>query len=210
MAAGALAILAVVGVVTWQILAQTAVGGVRVVFDADPVRCEGATVSTTPDPPAVLAGEYREDVYFDDEFYEPRVEITDGMSCVLRLQVFNDGWAEVAVDAVGIPGMADRMLWPLQVSHVNPNGQAQLPDVEDAAQFEIEGMSIPSGGRQAFLVIVEYTGDRTTMSECSSFRPRPPYIVAAAGGATRAVAPADGIGVWYRMGMSDGSDCAPE
>jgi|GEM_PF-1167610 len=206
--AGVLTVLAVVGVVTWQILAQTALGGVRVVFDVDPVRCEGATVGTMPDTPVLADGAYRDDVYFDEEFYEPRVDITEGMRCALRLHVFNDGWADVAVEAVGVPGMAERMAWPLRVSHVNPNGQTQLADVDDAARFEIEGISIPRGERQTFLVIVEYSGDRTTMEECSSFWPLPPHVVAAAGGATRVVAPADGVGIWYRMGKADGSDCA--
>lgn len=208
LALGVLAAVAVVGVVTWQILAQTALAGVRVVFDADPVRCEGASVGTMPEAPVVADGAYRDDVYFDEEFYEPRVDIAEGMRCALRVHVFNDGWADVAVEAVGVPGMAEGMAWPLRVSHVNPNGQTRLADVDDAARFAIEGTSVPRGERQAFLIIVEDTGERVAMEECSSFWPLHPYVVAAAGGATREIAPADGAGIWYRM--ADGSDCTPE
>lgn len=198
----------VVGLLTWQILAQTALGGVRMVFDAAPVRCENGSVGLTPDPPEIAEGAFREDVYFDDAFYEPVVDIGEGTRCALRLQVINHGWADVEVTTIGVPGMAQRMEWPVVARHANPNGQNRLPDREDSAEFAIEGIAVPSGATQIFTVIVEYAGAEGTMTQCSSFRPMPPYAEIAAGGMTARVAPGGEVGIWYRAAPASGADCS--
>ncbi|MEI2270053.1 hypothetical protein OHB93_12095 [Microbacterium sp. No. 7] len=200
-AVGAIAVV----VAGWQIAAWTALGAVRIVYDARPVACEGAEV--TLDPPGA-SDEFLSDGGFagDETFYSPVVGVEPGMTCGVRFFVVNDGWSEVDARAVALPGMQEEFVSLIRPTMVNPNGQMRLADTDDAAVFAIEGMPVPAGDQQSFTVILEANAeDAGGYDQCSGFMPRPPRVTVSALGVERTVASPEDSGIWYSDGAR--SDC---
>ena len=191
--AAAVAASAVVG---WWVVAQSTLERVRIVYDAVPVRCDGTTVGVTP------AIEESDETPFDEEFHSPVVDVADGMSCAIRLHVVNESGEDVQVERVGMPGAAESMADSVVPAFVNPNGQRRVADAEEAAEFLIEGVSVPANGSQAFLIVIESAGG-DDYDPCTSTKPRAPYVVASFAGVTKQVASADTAGIWYRFGTHE-------
>ncbi len=195
-----------VGVIGWQIAARSAVGGVRIVYDARPLVCEGAEVGLEP---ADSSDEYVGENGFavDEQFYAPVVGVVPGMTCALRLHVVNDGWSDVEVRTVGLPSMDESRLSLVRPMFVNPNGQERLADTEGAAVFAIEGMTIPAHGSQAFTVMLEADeADADSYEPCSGELPRSPEVTIAALGVDQTVASPADFGVWYYDGPRSGCE----
>ena len=186
----------VVGFVAWLVAIQVLLGSVRIAYDAEPVRCDGAEVGLYPG--------YDEDdpgqsLYFDEQFHDPLVELSPGGVCGIRMHVVNDGWADVVVEKVGMPMMDQTLSGPLDAVMVNPNGQTRLPDTENsAAEFLLEGpIVVPAGATQSFVVVVEDSGDYAALGECTFVRTPGPYAVLTAATFTRQVDSAPTDGFWY-------------
>jgi hypothetical protein len=190
-------------VLAWQVAALSAVGGVRVAYDAMPVVCEGAEVTLDPPvPDAQDAGQ----AGYSEEFHSPVVGVMPGMTCGLRLHVINDGWTDVDLSELVLPGMQEEFASPVRPRIVTPNGQVRLPDRDDAAAFDIEGLPLPAGTRQTLTVILDTDeADVDLYGPCSGVTPRGPQVVVSALGTVRAVdAPAE-ADVSYLNGSQD--DC---
>lgn len=193
--------VAALALIGWFVAAQVSLSSVRIVYDAAPVRCEGANVGLyAADGGDGAAGE----VPFDDRFLSPVVDVTEGMLCAIRLHIVNTSWMEVEVTTVGVPMMGSEMSTPLRALHVNPNGQTRLPDtVEGSAEFLIEGgITVPVGGSQPLLVVIDASGVRDGLGQCVALGPLSPYVVVQLADISRHVASADEDGIWYRRGSA--------
>ncbi|WP_405374512.1 MULTISPECIES: hypothetical protein [unclassified Microbacterium] len=201
-------VAALTGLAVWQVVAQTAVGGIRIVYDAAPVRCVGGAVSTDPGVDAPVSPDDPDPgVYFDDEFQNLRVDLVGGVTCGIRMHVTNDGWTDVEITTIGVPGMAADALWPVRAVMVTPNGQTRLDDADRDARFSIEGISVAAGERASFTVIVEYDGSKSAnMSSCSSWTPAAPYALVSAAGVEKTVMSPEEFTVQYRAGTADDCD----
>ncbi len=210
-----IAVLAVVGLLVWQSLVQSALGGVRVTYDADPVRCQGAEVGLfpgiTPD------GEYPDDVpyelYFDEEFHRPLVDLERGMRCTLRIHVINDGWAEVRVTQLLLRHFGESSGLAVQAVGVSPNGSEPLqltdsygfPDAIDAA-FAIEGgLGVPAGFSQMFVAVFEY-GNDASMGTCGATSVNVPVMTVEALGQSATAAPTEDQVIAFRIPDANGCD----
>lgn len=189
--------IVVLGLIGWgaySVTAQSAVNGISVVYDAQPLRCDGAEVGVVPDPSNI-------------EFLQPVVSLTEGMTCELRVQVLNNGWSEVAVTDVTALGMGTGNVLGLEAQFVNPNGQTwrDAPE-ENAAVFEIDGgIVVPVGESSTFTIVFGYGGG-ASMLACGAQGWNPPRVTVSALGATRDVQPGDENTVWAREGTA--AECA--
>lgn len=201
--AGIALVAAAVVVAGWQVAARSAVDGVRIVYDARPTACEGAKVSLDPPSPSdSFTGE--NGFAWDEDFYSPVIEVVPGMTCVLRLHVVNDGWSDVEVHSILLPGMDESSNSLVRPTFVNPNGQTRLADTEDGAVFAIEGMPVPAGTRQSFAVILEMNEeDADAFSPCTGSMPRSPEATVSALGVERTVPSPVDAGIWYYAGSRD-------
>lgn len=202
LAVGAIAVV----VAGWQIAAWTALGAVRIVYDARPVVCEGAEVGLQP---SGASGEVAGDDGFawDETFYSSVLWVEPGMTCAIRFFVVNDGWSEVDAQAVALPGMQEDHVSLVRPTMVNPNGQTRLADTDDAAVFAIEGMPVPAGEQRAFTVIVEANAeDADGYTVCSGFMPTPPQVTVSGLGVQRAVSSPEDSGIWFSAGPRDECD----
>ncbi len=191
-------------VLGWQIAARSALGGVRVVYDARPIVCEGAEVGLHPSGAADASRE-EDALAGDEQFYEPVVGVVPGMTCGLRLHVVNEGWSDVDVRTVALPSMGGSFLSLVKPLFVNPNGQVRLADSEDAAVFAVDGLTVPARGSQVLTVLLEADeADADSYEPCSGYRPQSPEVTLSALGVDRTVAAPEG-GVWYFDGPS--GDC---
>ncbi|BDZ65610.1 hypothetical protein [Agromyces mangrovi Wang et al. 2018] len=185
----AIAVVALAGWAAWAALGASALGGVRVVYDAEPLRCDGSAVHLTSDP-------------WNEEFLQPMAELTPGMSCELRVQVVNGGWVDVTVREVWLEGMGSGNLLGLRVDHVNPNGPEPLSQADETfdAGFEIlGGLVVPAGMSQAYTAAIRYDGG-AEMVECGSQGWNPVAVRVEALGASRLVQPADEFAIWFFEG----------
>lgn len=190
-----LGLLALAGWGIWTSVASTAVEGVRVVYDAQPVVCEGAEVGTTSDPESI-------------EFLQPIIDLTPAMTCQLRIQVVNDGWSDVTVTTVGLRNMNVGNPLGIEAMFVNPNGQEMLDNPENVdALFDLAGDGIVVAPDEivTFTAFFGYEGD-AQMEQCSSTGWNPPFVTVTAPGATRDVSPSDEFFIWVGMGTEQ--DCA--
>lgn len=190
---GGLALLAVVGLLVWQSVVQSALSGVRVTYDADPIRCQGAEVGVYP---GVADDDGDGALFFDEEFQQAGVELTPGMRCALRIQVVNEGWTDIEVTEVFLRFFGEGSGLAFSDVMVGPNGQARLPLVEsdgfvndiDAA-FRIDG-GIPVSPEQphVFVAVFDYAGD-AQMAECSWMGVNVPVVTFQAFGQSATAAP---------------------
>lgn len=202
LAVGAIAVV----VAGWQIAAWTALGAVRIVYDARPVVCEGAEVGLQP---SGASGEVTGDNGFawDETFYSSVLWVEPGMTCAIRFFVVNDGWSEVDAQAVALPGMQEEHVSLVRPTMVNPNGQTRLADTDDAAVFAIEGMPVPAGEQQAFTVILEANAaDADGYTDCSGFMPTPPEVTVSGLGVQRTVSSPEDSGIWFYAGPREECD----
>lgn len=200
----AVGVIAVV-IAGWQIAAWTAVGSVRIVYDARPIVCEGAEVTLDPSGESDWFG--AGDVRWDETFYAPVVGVEAGMTCGLRFFVVNDGWANVDAVRVELPGMQEEFVSLVRPTMVNPNGQTRLVDAEDGAVFAIEGMPVPAAGQQSFTVVLEANPeDADGYEACSGFIPRAPRVTVSALGVERTVASPEDAAIGYYSGARAGCD----
>lgn len=197
----AIAGVAALALIGWFVAVQVSLSNVRIAYDAAPVRCDGANVGlySSDDADGTTA-----EVPFDDRLLSPVVDVTPGMLCAVRLHIVNTSWAAVEVMMVGAPMMGSEMSTPLRALHVNPNGQTRLPDtVEGSAEFLIEGgITVPAGGSQTLLVVIDASGVRDGLSPCTALRPSSPYVVVQLAGLSRHVASDEEDGIWYRRGSA--------
>lgn len=185
-AAAALVVLAVAAA-GWQIVARSAVGSVRIAYDARPIVCEGGEATVSPDPSG-LSGP---DAFaFDEETYQWSVGVVPGMTCGLRFHVVNDGTIDAAVSEVVLPGLGEEMATLMRPASVNPNGQVRLADTDGDAVFEISGgIGVAGGTSETFIVILEdEPADADLYSACGGYAPPGPKVVVGALGVTRDIA----------------------
>ncbi|WP_353808987.1 hypothetical protein [Agromyces sp. SYSU T00194] len=186
---GTLAVAALAAWAIWAGLGASALAGVRVVTDAEPLRCEGSAVHLTSDP-------------WNSEFLQPMAELTPGMTCELRVHVVNGGWTDVTVREISLSGMGSGNVLGLRVEHVSPNGPEQSSRAPDAfdAHFEIlGGLVVPAGTSQVFTALVSYDGG-AEMVECGSQGWNPVAVRVETSGASRVVRPADEYAIWFFEG----------
>ena len=190
----------------WQIAAWSAVGGVRIVYDARPVACEGAEV--TLEPPGASDDLLGDGGFaWDETFYSSVVGVEPGMTCAIRFFVVNDGWSDIDAQAVALPGMQEEYVSLVRPTMVNPNGQTRLADTDDAAVFAIEGMPVPAGAQQSFTVILEANAeDAGGYDRCSGFIPRPPRVSVSVLGVQRSVASPEASAIGYYAGARAACD----
>lgn len=182
----ALAALVLVGWAAWARVSATAVGGVRVIYDAQPIVCEGSEVGVRPSAE-------------NPELLQPVVSLADGMRCELRIQVVNDSWSEVTVTTVGLEGLSSPNPLALEPAFVNPNGQERTDD-RQTAFFEITGgIVVPAGGSATFTAVIDYGGG-AEMVTCASQGWGVAVVTVTALGATREVRPAAEDVIWFQEG----------
>lgn len=138
-------IVLVVGFAGWLAIAASALGGISVEYDAQPLSCDGTEVGTIPSVE-------------DEDSRDLAVVVTDGATCELKFRVINDGWAEVSVDAVTARGLAPGNPAGAVVSFVNPN--AQFGEAVDGDyRFAVEGLiTVPAGAVQTFSIVYTFAG----------------------------------------------------
>ncbi len=68
----------VVGFIAWLVAIQVLLGSARIVYDAEPVRCDGADVGLYP---GYDADDPDQSLYFDEQFHDPLVELSPGAVC---------------------------------------------------------------------------------------------------------------------------------
>ncbi|MHC2997706.1 hypothetical protein [Microbacterium sp. HJ5] len=171
----ALAGLAAAGCVAWQLVAGAALGGVTVLYDAQPITCTGAEVGVMP-------------AAIHDEFLSQVVQLKHGARCELRIQVMNDGWAEVQIDAVTLRMLAAGNATDLEVPFVNPNGSAGVVEGQDVV-FALQGpLVVGAGELQTLEAPLVYGGDPHHM-ECTSTSWSIPAVTVSSHGQTRVLEP---------------------
>ena len=184
LAVGILVLVALVSGVAWWGASATALNGVRVVYDAAPLRCAGAEVGMMP-------GFEDEDMYFDEQFHVPFVSLTPGMQCALRFHVVNEGWTDVVVDQITLLLFGADAGLELSDVFVNPNGHERVPSADGGeldAHLVVTGLAIPPGGVQELTAVFTYAGS-TRIAECTSIWLNVPVVTVAALGAARHVQP---------------------
>ena len=204
-------LLAAVGAGIWHLVAQSALAGVRVTYDAEPVRCQGAEVGVFPD--LVPDGEYPDDypweLYFDDQFRTPLVNVAPGMTCALRIQVINDGWADATVSRIDLRFFGEIAGLAVAPVLVNPNGVGphDTPDGSNIdASFDIEGgIPVPSGATQTFTAVFEYR-QNPAMGECGATTVNVPVVTFDSMGQARSASPSDDQAISFRKPSPNGCD----
>lgn len=185
-------VVAALAVATWAAISASAVGGVRVTYDAQPLVCEGSEVGVRPSSD-------------NPELLQPVAVLAPGMRCELRIQVINDGWSDVTVATVGLEGLASPNPLALDPAFVNPNGQQRV-DRDGTALFEIEGgIVVPAAGSATFTAVIDYAGGAAMVS-CSGQGWGVAVVTVTALGATREARPAAEDVVWFQEGSL--SSCA--
>lgn len=183
-AVGIVVLVGLVAGIGWWAASATALNGVRVVYDAAPLRCDGAEVGAMP-------GLSDEDMLFDEQFHTPYVALTPGMQCGLRFHVLNEGWTDVAVDRITLMLFGADAGLELSDVFVNPNGHERVPSADGGeldAHLAVAELAIPAGGAQALTAVFSYAGS-TRIAECTSIWLNVPVVTVAALGAARDVQP---------------------
>lgn len=138
-------VLALIGLLTWATLGSTALGGVRVGYDVQPLTCEGTDVGAVPSVE-------------NPSLWQPAAELRPGMRCELRIQVVNEGWTAVTVTEITLVGLAQPNALRLEPLLVEPNGTASR-DIGRDAVFEIEdGVEVAAGATATFVAVISYDG----------------------------------------------------
>lgn len=204
-------LLAAVAAGSWHLVAQSALSGVRVTYDAEPVRCEGAEVGVFPD--LEPDGEYSEDfpweLYFDDQFRGPLVNVAPGMTCALRVQVVNDGWADVTVTRIDLRFFGEVAGLAVAPVLVNPNGVGPHGTADGSnidASFDIDGgITVPGGATQTFTAVFEYR-DNPAMGVCGATTVNVPVVTFDSVGQARSASPSDDQAISFRKPSPNGCD----
>jgi len=188
-----IAALVVLAFIAWGVWAAVALSGVRVVYDTQPVVCDGAQVGRTAQPE-------------DSEFRQPIIDLTPGMTCELRIHVINDGWVDATVTTVGLRGLGAGNALGLVPRIVNPNGQElrEQPDGGDALFDIMGGITVAPGETATFTALFDYVGG-AQLDQCTESGWNPPLVTVTAPGVTRDVSPSAESLIWVRMGAAD--DC---
>ena len=185
-AAGLLAVLAIAAVLA----SRSAVDGVIVYQDAEPLVCEGEEVFPySQDDAAGLA--------------VPTVVLAEGMGCTLRVHLRNEGWADVTIDAVRLAMMGDFAQVDLDPVSVRPNGSSPRTVDDDDALVPLTEVHLAPGQTMLLESRFRYGGD-AVLDDCSSLSWSPTIVEFSAFGASRAVnAPLD-----VRFALQDPRECA--
>lgn len=170
----------------WHLMASAALGPVSLVYDAEPIRCDGAEVGTLPSPA-------------NEDFLWPAVALEAGATCELRIQVVNDGPQPVMVDAVTLAKLAPGGVTGLEVSFVDPNApQGEAVDLD--YRFALEGgFPVAAGSIQTFTAVLSFAA-APGYSPCSSTAWPIPTVSVSALGQNRTVPPPTGSQIWFLYG----------
>lgn len=182
-------IVLVAAITGWLAIAASALGGVSVEYDAQPLSCDGADVGTTPS-------------IEDEESSDVAVVVTDGATCELKFQVINDGSADVSVEAVTARNFAPGNPAGAVVSYINPNaplGEA----VEQDYRFALEGpITVPAGAVQTFSIVFTFA-DEPRIGRCSASGWPIPAATVTAWGQSRTVESSPHSLVMFQVGGFD-------
>lgn len=184
----------VVAAGVWWISAQTALSGVAVAYDLQPVICEGAEVGQRADDP-------------DSEFYNPVVVWTPGMECRLRVHVINNGWSDITIDSVTLAMMGEDNLQGLEPRTVNPNGQTVTSsEPYGDITFTMTGpLAVGAGDDQLLEAVIDYHGG-AHYAQCSGTGLHTPDVAVSVNGVSVTKAPPPWMLIWFQQGSL--SDCA--
>lgn len=180
------AALVILGWGVWNAVASSALDGVSLTYDTRPIVCDGATVET------------RESVENPD-FSQPSVVLAEGMQCQLRLQVVNDGGAEVNLESVTLQGLAPDNVLQLDVQFVNPNAQHGEAEEFDYRFPMPGGLPIAPGSIETVVAVIDYDGG-AVLSPCSAQGWRIPEITVTAFGQSRTLASPPHSDIWFSNG----------
>ncbi|AYF97144.1 hypothetical protein [Protaetiibacter intestinalis] len=188
-----LVVVLALSLVGWRVAAASATDGVTIGYDTDPVRCDGTEVGARLDPETAIT--------------RPVVVLDEGMDCVLRFVVANDGWAELQLAKVSLAGFATDNVYGLSATLLNP-GVDGGDDVEGARDFTLPDGSLllPPGSTSVVEVGIRYAGD-AAMSRCSAVGMSIPTVRVTSGwGADATVTMPRWQLVWFQQGSLE--DCA--
>lgn len=181
----------------WFVTAQSAVRGVTVFQDAQPVVCTSVPVTST-DTPLLDAEPGTADAHL------PTVVLQPGQQCTFRLYVLNEGWATVEIDGVHLPLLGDgSALGITQVSALlNPAADLHNDEPQMDAFAGIQGVSVPPGSSQLVEVRFAYDGG-AQLGQCGAVTASPLSVQVSALGAT--ATPTSAMPIIYHRG--DPADC---
>lgn len=186
--------IAVVGALAWMAwgaVGSSALDGVSLQYDTEPIRCDGAVV------------ESRRNVESGD-FSQASVVMTEGMTCELRIQVANDGWAEVNLESVTLTGLAPDNVLQLDVEFVNPNAQHGVVADFDYVFPMPGGYPVAPGSIETVTAVITYDGG-AVLSPCSAQGWRIPTATVTAFGQSRVLASPPHSDIWFSNGSAE--DC---
>lgn len=147
---GTLAIVGILGGTAWGLAVATTSDGLRIAYGVQPVTCDGARVGSVEVDASSAPG-----------LRGAIVELTPGMRCAIHVQLVNDGWADVAVQTVALPSMANGGGFGLEPYVVNPNGMRRVDpgagDHPNDAVFALDGFVAPAGSITTFEALFEWT-----------------------------------------------------
>ncbi len=179
---------------TWRAVTVSALDGVTIEYDSRPVECSGTEVGDTD--AAQLS------------YFAPVVVLDEGMECVLRFHVANDGWATVQVDSVTLAMLGSDNVLGLEAHFVNPNGPDGV-DVEGGRTFALDfsPVQVLSGESTTFEAWFGYGGG-AVLAECASQGTNIPRVTVSVPGASAEVASSERQLIWFQEGSLE--ECAQE
>jgi hypothetical protein len=180
----------------WAAVSQSAIAGVSVGYDSEPVTCTGTTVEHTT---LAITG---------DEYRRPVIILDEDMTCELRIQVVNDGWTDVDIDSLTLTSLWEDNVTGLVPIMVNPNGPARTDD-EAGARFDMGTFGVPAGTTQTLTAVLEYNGD-ASMMQCAGQGWNIPLVTVSAMGAARGIQPPERDAIWVHKGTSEECGTAEE
>lgn len=181
------------GPLIWHLVASQTLDEVGLVYDQEPIACDGATVESRPSSD-------------NPNFVHASVVLTEGMSCRLRMHVANRSGSPVVVEDVTLLGLAPGNVLQIDVQFVNPNGQ-HGEGVDFDYRFPLTGgIAVAPGAIETLEAVLSYEGG-TALSECTAQGWRIPSITVSALGQSRVLESPPNSEVFFSVGSV--ADCNP-
>lgn len=179
---------AVVALVGWQVVVQSALAGVRVVYDALPVACEGGEVGLAP---AIANDDLggADGFFFDEQMHHIAIDVQPDLDCGIRVHVVNDGWATVGISEATLPGLGESVNSLVVPVSVSPNPLGGPIDREGDAVLLMDGLLVAPDTSQVLVFRVQSNpSDDDAFTECGAVTPLGPRIVVTVWSAVRQIA----------------------
>lgn len=187
---GALLVLIAVIALALAMLTNSALSGVRLVYDAAPLECDNTEVGLVEES---MSGTYRHGI-----------DATVESVCSLTFNVVNEGRTSVKVPSAGVRGF-------VELVHVNPNGSGEVyvhsPNNPDDMMDLLDPIVLKGGENAWFSVTFDNRGD-IPGSECVTYWVDLPTVAVSAFGRERTIQTTKGQELAFVVG--DLGECAAE